>query len=284
MGNADGFAGQVHARCRVRAGTYYGIMSTREVHRVGDVPALVHRPDTDTEVRGLVVWLPFLGGAKGTFEPVLKRAAASGFVGVGIDPRRHGERADIPGERLREEVMGMFRAVMWPILGGTTLDARAVVDWAHDRYHLTGPVLAGGVSMGGDIAVALAGIDSRVQRVAAIAATPDWTRPGMTRPGQPGAVLDQGEPSQTGQRLYEQFDPLTHPGAFARDLHMRFDVGTADTHVPGEAARRFARLLAASTPTAGVEVVEHAGLDHMDVASDQTITETAVTWLLHTEL
>lgn len=253
-------------------------MCTRETHRVAEVPVLARLPAADVEVRGLVVWLPFLGGAKEMFEPVLERAAARGFVGIGIDPRCHGERADISGERLREEAMGAFRAVMWPILGGTTLDARAVVDWAHDQYELTGPVLVGGVSMGGDIAVALVGIDPRVQRVAAIAATPDWTRPGMTLPGHPDAVIDQGQPTQTGKRLYEQLDPLTHVPAFARDLRIRFDVGAADTHVPGEAAHRFERLVGR------VEVVEHAGLDHLDVASNQTITDAAVNWLLNTDL
>lgn len=186
-------------------------MSTRKAHRVGEVPVLAHVPDTGVQMRGLVVWLPFLGGAKEMFEPVLERAAARGFVGIGIDPRRHGERADPPEGGLREEAMADFRAVMWPILGGTTRDAVRVLDWAQDRYGRAGPVLAGGVSMGGDIAVALAGVDSRVRRVAAIAATPDWTRPGMTLPGRPETVIDQGEPSQTGQQWYDQLDPITQP-------------------------------------------------------------------------
>jgi hypothetical protein len=34
--------------------------------------------------------------------------------------------------------------------------------------------------MGGDVSIALAGIDERVSRVAAMIATPDWTRPRMT--------------------------------------------------------------------------------------------------------
>ena len=48
--------------------------------------------------------------------------------------------------------------------------------------------------MGGDISVALAGIDHRIIRVAAIVATPDWTRPGMRDVRGSGEILPQGEP------------------------------------------------------------------------------------------
>ncbi|KGJ72954.1 hypothetical protein GY21_12085 [Cryobacterium roopkundense] len=90
---------------------------------------------------------------------------------------------------------------MWPILGQTTLDALRIVDWAIETHDLSSDVVAGGVSMGGDISVALAGVDPRVKRVAALVATPDWTRPGMTQVGRPEELIDQGSPSPHGEWL-----------------------------------------------------------------------------------
>ncbi len=245
---------------------------------VDGAPVLVALPDEGERSGRLALWLPFLGGAKESYTPVLDRLADAGFVAVGIDPRRHGERADLPADALFPLVMGSFRQTMWPILGGTVLDALAVTDWAIDRYGLDGRVVAGGVSMGGDIAVALAGIDARVERVVGIAATPDWTRPGMTVVDDPASVIDQGEPGRLGDWFYERLDPITHLHSYRRDVEIRFAIGAADTHVPGEAARRFADLLA-DMPSARIELVEHAGLDHLGVATDERITADAVTWI-----
>ena len=79
-------------------------------------------------------------------------------------------------------------ALFLPFLGGTK-----------ERFDVsTDDIAAGGVSMGGDIAVALAAVDHRVTRVGAVVATPDWTRPGMTRVGEPDAVIDQGAATPYG--------------------------------------------------------------------------------------
>lgn len=56
-----------------------------------------------------------------------------------------------------------------------------VLDWTADRFEVGGPHVAGGVSMGGDVALVLAGTDDRIALVSALVATPDWTRPGMHR-------------------------------------------------------------------------------------------------------
>ncbi len=68
--------------------------------------------------------------------------------------------------------------------------------------------------MGGDIAVAAAGLDHRVERVAAIIATPDWLRPGMQDLFNPGTVLPPGEPDAYAQYFYDHLNPLTHLAAF----------------------------------------------------------------------
>ncbi len=254
-------------------------MSTRQEQVTIDaVPALIAIPDEGKRNDGLALWVPFLGGTKEIYAPVLDQLAAAGFVAVGIDPRRHGQRADLPTSDLFPLVMGSFRATMWPILGGTVLDVLAVTDWAINKYGLDGPVIAGGVSMGGDIAVALAGTDPRVERVVGVAATPDWTRPGMTIVNDPATVIEQGEPSRLGAWLYDRLDPITHPDTYRREVEIRFDIGTTDTHVPGEAAHRFAALLS-DDPATTISVVEHAGLDHMGIATSEQITADAAAWL-----
>lgn len=250
-------------------------MTAGSTRRIGDVPVLEMEPNAPA-TGGLVIWIPPLGGDKERYRGLLEGFAQQGLLAVGIDPRRHGERADLPADRLSEQVMQRFRATMWPILGGTVLDAMAVIDDEIGCRGIDGPVLAGGVSMGGDIAVALAGIDPRVSRVAAIAATPDWTRPGMTRIGAPDRPIDQGRAPGGAAWLRGQLDPIGHPGRYRRGQAIRFDVGTADTHVPAEAAHRFASLVGGG---AGVVVADHPGLDHLDVCRDTPILEAAAAWL-----
>lgn len=279
MWAAEGFADQVRGPVLSVVLPRLECMSARQEQVTIDaIPALIATPDEGQRNGGLALWMPFLGGAKEIYAPVLDQFAAVGFVAVGIDPRRHGQRADLPASELFPLVMGNFRATMWPILGGTVLDALAVTDWAINEYGLDGSVVAGGVSMGGDIAVALAGIDPRVQRAVGVAATPDWTRPGMTIVDDPASMIEQGEPGRLGAWQYQHLDPITHLDAYRREVEIRFDIGTADTHVPGEAAHRFARLLA-DTPSATISVVEHAGLDHMGVATSEQITTEASAWL-----
>ena len=85
-------------------------------------------------------------------------------------------------------MFGNFRRYMWPIIGQTALDATRIIDWASDRLGVAPDIAMGGISLGGDISLAAAGLDTRITRVAAIIATPDWLRPGMQR-GTPPEVL-----------------------------------------------------------------------------------------------
>ncbi len=152
-------------------------------------------------------------------------------MAVSLDPWRHGQRGTESGEQIARRVFGNFRRHMWPILGQTTLDSR-VVDWAMADLHAGPEVVAGGVSMGGDVAVALVGIDNRITRVAAIVATPDWTRPGMTDLFDPYRVLPQGQADAYPQWFHDQLDPLTHLHAYAHGPAITFECGADDTHVP----------------------------------------------------
>jgi hypothetical protein len=73
-----------------------------------------------------------------------------------------------------------------------------MLDWVDEHFGVAGPGVAGGVSMGGDVAVALAGVDPRIDRVAALVATPDWARPGMS--GCNPAALECGWRRTVGVR------------------------------------------------------------------------------------
>src|SRR6266508_3223777 len=187
---------------------------------IGHAPASA-RPQGDQRLRWPVVARADQdqGGLSRSFT-----AGQGGFVAVSLDPWRHGQRGTESGEQIARRVFGNFRRHMWPILGQTTLDSR-VVDWAMADLHAGPEVVAGGVSMGGDVAVALVGIDNRITRVAAIVATPDWTRPGMTDLFDPYRVLPQGQADAYPQWFHDQLDPLTHLHAYAHGPAITFECG-----------------------------------------------------------
>jgi dienelactone hydrolase len=249
--------------------------------RVDDIPVLVALPEPSVRNGRLTLWMHFLSGSKEAVEPQLARLAESGFVAVSFDAWQHGERTAESQQELLDRCFGGFRREVWPILGHSTLDALRVADWALARYELAPDYVAGGISMGGDLAVALAGIDPRVTRVAPIVATPDWTRPGMTRLDDPTSVIDQGEPTPYGQWLYDHLDPLTHLERYARGPAIAFDLGGGDAHIPAAHARAFRRALGELAPSAGESVVVrvHDGLDHVGVAQDQAVLAASLGWL-----
>jgi dienelactone hydrolase len=228
---------------------------------------------------GLVLWLPWFTGTRHSVHPQLRSLASRGFVAASLDPWRHGERAPASKEELFTEVFAHFRQEMWPILGQTTMDAMHLADRLLTEYGLDADVRAGGISMGGDIAVALAGADPRVTAVAALVATPDWTRPGMHDVRDPDRLVDQGEPSPYGQWLYERLNPATNLGGFARGPRILFELGGADTHVPPSGAVAFRAALAAAYPAAAeaitIRVADGAGHD----AGDEAAIARALDWL-----
>lgn len=235
---------------------------------------------------GIVLWLSHLGGSTQQTQPMLEKLAERGLVAVSFDPPRHGLRGDGPApSELVGEVLGSFRRRMWPLLGQTTLESLRVLDWAENRFGRQGPFVAGGVSMGGDVAVALAGIDRRIARVSALIATPDWTRPGMCTIGPEPELIDQGKADRYAQWFFDAFNPITHLDAFSRDVAIRFECGAADQHVPAEAAVRFRDALVERDPgNAGRILVEiHDGVSHLDAARDERFYAAALDWLARTE-
>jgi uncharacterized protein len=241
---------------------------------VDGIPAVWTQPDNQDGDARIVLWLPWLTGTKETAVPFLRELAGCGFTAVSFDLWQHGERGTETAEQIASRVFGDFRRHMWPILGQTTLDALRVADWAAAEFGARN-MAAGGVSAGGDIAVALAGIDQRISRVAAIAATPDWTRPGMRDIGDPSQVMPQGEPDAYAQWFYDHLDPLSHLSHYAHAPAIAFECGADDTHVSPDSAFRFRDALANAYPhaAAGVRVTLHPGTGHMESAQKPALLQ-----------
>jgi uncharacterized protein len=220
---------------------------------VDGIPVVWIQPGNQDGDARIALWLPWLTGTKETALPFLAELAGNGFTAVSFDPWQHGERGTETAEQISSRVFGGFRRHMWPILGQTTLDALRVADWAAAEFNAR-DMAAGGVSTGGDIAVALAGIDQRISRVAAIAATPDWTRPGMRDIGDPSRVVPQGEPDAYARWFYHHLDPLSHLNHYAHAPAIAFECGADDTHVPPDGALRFRDALAKDYPHAAASV------------------------------
>lgn len=249
---------------------------------VDAIPAIHVSPATTNDRHRIALFLPYLGGTKEDLEDILVRLAELGFTAISFDPWRLGERGAGDDPAVIGGVFAHFRRNMWPILGHTTLDAMHLLDWAVEHFDVRADtVVAGGLSMGGDISVALAGIDRRVTRVAAVGATPEWTRPGMTRIGEPRNVIDQGTPTPYGAWLYDQLNPASHLHRYARDLAINFELGERDTHVPPASALAFLDDLKATAPAAAehVRVALHPGLDHLDVVRDPAVLTDALSWI-----
>lgn len=131
-----------------------------------------------------------------------------------------------------------------------------IIDWATEKFALRGAVMAGGVSMGGDIAVAAAGLDKRIRAVAACISTADWLRPGSDEA--------LSEPDEYAWECFRRANPLSNLERYAHAPAIRFLNGAADGHVPPDGARRFRDALAhayADSPER-FEVTEYEGIGH----------------------
>ncbi|MGZ4442858.1 MAG: alpha/beta hydrolase family protein [Nocardioidaceae bacterium] len=212
---------------------------------------------------------------------MLQLLAERGLVAVTFDLPGHGSRADRDPTDQMAWVLSSFRRRMWPLLGQATLESLRVLDWMREKFSVNGALAAGGVSMGGDIAVALAGVHPQLQMVSAIAATPDWTRPGMRRIGPEPQVIDQGRADSYAQWFYDRLDPLSHWQRFRRDLRVQFLCGTDDRHVPPEAAYRFMEVVNGDDHDSDpiVTVCDEAGTDHVGMVGSDAVYDQAADWL-----
>lgn len=198
--------------------------------KVGEIPILVIAP-RETKGRPLVIWLTGFSGQKESVEGHLRAFAAKGFVALSFDPHQHGERRIESKEELVKRVRGNIRRFFWPILAKSAEETPQVIDWAIKTLGVRGEVGIGGISMGGDISVAAAGVDSRIIVVSACIATPDWLRPGSFEP--------PGEPDAVAQADYDRRNPLTHLKLYPHRPAIAFQSGAVDKQVPPDGGTRF---------------------------------------------
>ena len=248
---------------------------------VDHIPVIWFEPETRRLRRQLIIYLPPFSGTKELMIPYLQDLAVAGFVALSLDPWQHGERGTESRTEIGERVFGNFRRHMWPILGQTTLDVLRVIDWAVATLHVEPHISIGGLSMGGDIAVATAGLDHRIERVVAVIATPDWLRPGMQDLSNSTTLLPPGEPDAYAQYFYDHLNPLTHLATFAHGPATHFVCGEQDTHVPPDGALRFQRALREAYPVAGdhTQVTLLPGLGHMDFRDPKPWWSDCLAWL-----
>lgn len=244
---------------------------------VDGIPTVLLVPDGDTG-GGVVVWMTHLGGSAEQTVPMLERLAAAGHPAVGFDPVLHGARGAGDPWAMATQVLGEFRRRMWPILGQTTLEAMRVLSWAQEATGRPGNALAGGVSMGGDVAIALAGIDARVRRVATVGSTPDWNRPDMRDLRDPAKVIDQGAADPGSQWYADQLDPSRHLERYVDGAAIAFELGGADRHIPAANAEAFRDALPQAAARLRIQV--HPDLDHLGVTTNESALAAAAQWLL----
>ena len=246
---------------------------------VDQIPVLWLEPAVQSPERKLALALPGLSGTKESMRtPFLQDLAAAGFVAVSFDPWQHGERGTENREQLSKRVFGNFRRHFWPILGNTVLDTLRVIDWALATFDLKPPVYMVGTSMGGDIAVAAAGLDRRIERVATVVSTADWLRPGMEL--KPGTLAPSGEPDAYAQYFYGQLNPLTHLENYAHGPAISFVCGQEDTHVRPDGAIRFQQALRERYPDNSITKVKLVpGKGHSDFMDPSLWWPESLTWL-----
>lgn len=250
---------------------------------VEGIPTVLVEPRASNG-RPVVLWMSHLGGSTEQARPMLDRFAAGGHPAVSFDAVGHGGRGAGDPWEFASEVLSAFRTRMWPLLGQTTLEATRVLDWAQHQTGRRGSVLAGGVSMGGDVAIALAGIDSRVRRVATVGSTPNWRRPGMRDLQDPSMVVDQGEADAYAQWYADRLDPSRNLERYRGRPAIAFELGDSDRHIPVENARTFAREAQEGEPVPRdrIRIQTYSGLDHIGVTSSDSVLAVAADWLIGT--
>jgi uncharacterized protein len=202
---------------------------------VGQIPVSWVEPTNSPSNRRLVIWLTGFSGSKEGVKPQLDALANRGFIALSFDPFEHGERTKEARGDLATRVRGNIRRFFWPILAYTAEEVPMVIDWAVNQLGVQQQVGMGGVSMGGDISVAAAGVDWRIRAVAAVVATPEWMRYGSFEyPGTPDAVA---------QACYDRRNPSTHLDHFRSCPAITFESGANDRQVPPEGGQQFVKAL-----------------------------------------
>ena len=195
-----------------------------------NIPLIYLQPENNDRGK-LVIWLTGFSGSKESCRAHLKALATLGYTALSFDPWQHGERMLADVDELRARVRGNIRRYFWPILAETAREVPRIIDWGLAQFSVDEQVGIGGISMGGDISVAAAGIDRRIALAMPWIATPDWLRPDTNEP--------VGEADADAQACYDEFNPLTHLDRYTHCPHISFQNGAEDERVPPDGSLRF---------------------------------------------
>lgn len=217
---------------------------------VDNIHIIYIEPEKPVKERKLAIFLTGLGGKKEELVQYLKEIADRGYVALAFDNYQHGERASETPINIGSLVFSNMRRYGWVVLGQTVLDTERVIDWAIEKLDVASEIYMGGISMGGDISISVAGIDSRVVSIAPIIATPDWMRPGMHEIADTSKIMDPGKPDAYSQFFYDHLNPITHLDRYLNCPTMYLTLGEEDNHIPPENMERFKRELVKLSPEA----------------------------------
>lgn len=231
--------------------------------------------------RGIVLWIPYLGGNRETCNAEMKYIAAHNYVGITLDPWMHGERAGNTKPSIRTKAMKEFRKIMWQVLGFTTIDAYKTLDWATNEFNIQKNISVGGLSMGGDIAISLAAIDSRISKVAGVASSPDWNRNGMTDVMDSSKILDQGIPSEFSSWLCTHFNPMSNIDKYTREVSIQLEYGKKDTHISYKWAEDFKNSLEKYKESKSIiEIIKNEDVNHISIIQKKAVINRALDFLV----
>jgi alpha-beta hydrolase superfamily lysophospholipase len=244
---------------------------------VSNIPVIWLEP-TATPARKLVIWLHGFTESHADVTSNLRDLAAAGYVAFSFDPADHGTLSRYPQEReIIDPTDGSFIADtdgklyrhFWSIEAETADSIPRLIDWAIAELGVVPEVGIGGKSMGGDIAVAAAGLDKRITVVAACIATPDWLKP--------GSIYEVRAPNAAIQAQFDQHNPITNLERYQHCPAMLFQCGTADTVVPAAGALRFSQALADTYRNCPykLEVLLEEGVEH---ELTETMWRNALRW------
>lgn len=242
-----------------------------------NIPVIYIEPDFPVKENKLAIFLHGLGGTKEDLIPFLEDIAKRGYIALAYDKYEHGERGNESSEEITKRVFTNLRKYGWTILGQTVLDTTRVIDWAIKNLNISSDIYMGGISMGGDISIATAGVDKRIVRVAPIVTTPDWLRPGMHVLNSTTEILNPGKADSVAQFFYEQFNPITNLSRYINTAPMRLQLGKDDMHIPPENSIRFKDMLTELSKKDG-EKIEIAYLDTGNTNHMETINRSEEWW------
>lgn len=241
------------------------------------IPVCFVKPE---KILGIALWIPYLGGTCETCSNDLHAIATHNFLAISLDPWMHGERGRNRKNSIRTEALKHFRTLMWQVLGLTVLDCYKIVDWASGEFGVAENIVAGGLSMGGDIAISLAGIDKRIKKVAGVASSPDWYRNGMTDVMDSTKIIDQGDPSDFSQWLCDKLNPMINTENYKHNVTMQLEYGRKDSHIKAKWGFDFKSKIDATEGNQKIMILNSEESTHISLIQKKPVINRAIDFLV----